>query len=761
MTPTRILVVEDEAIIATDIERQLVRFGYDVATASTGATAIALAETLQPHLVLMDIHLAGAIDGIDAATAIRQRFSIPAVFLTAYATGDVVERAKQAAPLGYLIKPFDQQSLRTTLEIALHRHHLDAELRRSEARYRAVVESARDAIVTVDCEGRIVGWSRSAVDLFGFAEHEIIGQPVTRLMPASYRESHAAGLGHLALAGDSATIGQIRRVVGQHRDGSEFPIELSLANWSTSDGWFVTAMIRNMSEREKAEASLQLQSAALNAAANAILITDREGTIEWINPAFTALTGYTSDDAIGRNPRELMKSGAHDEAFYLKMWRTLIAGDVWQGLVTNRRKDGTLYVETQTITPVRSVDRTITHFIGVKRDLTEEQRLRAQFLQSQKMEVVGQLAGGVAHDFNNLLNIINGRCELALLGLAPDAPLRSEFGEILDAGERAARLTSQLLTFSRKQVVRPVVFSVSELVANDAQMLRRLIGADISLVITPPAAPALDHIRADRTQIEQVLLNLVVNARSAMPNGGQLTIGIATVALDTAFALNHSAIAPGPYVRLSVADTGVGMTDEVLTRAFEPFFTTREHGLGTGLGLATVHAVVMQNGGCVTIESALGQGTSFHVFLPRAAAERASSPEKSRTAARGTETILVAEDEPALRKLVAVMLRSAGYTVISAEDGPAALAALTSGEAHIDLLFTDVIMPGMSGPALAATVAATHPDLPVLFTSGYTDDKLTLGPDADADRFVPKPYSSAQITHAIRRLLDTRRATSA
>ena len=200
MTPTRILVVEDEAIIATDIERQLVRFGYDVATASTGATAIALAETLQPHLVLMDIHLAGAIDGIDAATAIRQRFSIPAVFLTAYATGDVVERAKQAAPLGYLIKPFDQQSLRTTLEIALHRHHLDAELRRSEARYRAVVESARDAIVTVDCDGRIVGWSRSAVDLFGFAEHEIIGQPVTRLMPASYRESHAAGLGHLARA---------------------------------------------------------------------------------------------------------------------------------------------------------------------------------------------------------------------------------------------------------------------------------------------------------------------------------------------------------------------------------------------------------------------------------------------------------------------------------------------------------------------------------------------------------------------------------
>ena len=750
MTPIRILVVEDEGIVATDIQRQLERLGYAVCgVASSGEEAVDIATAAQPNLVVMDIHLAGAMDGIAAATLLRQRYDIPSVFLTAYATDDVVERAKDAAPLGYLIKPFDEHSLRTTIEIALHKHQLNSRLRQSEARYRAVIQSAHDAVITADHHGAIVGWSPAAAQIFGYSEAEVLGQPIGLLMPPPFRALHGPAL---ASADDrESTFSRVREVDAVRRDGSTFPAELTLARWATDEGHFVTAFLRDVTLRKQSEATLRLQAAALNAAANAIVITDRDGTIEWVNPAFTQATGYPAAEAIGKNPRDLVKSGVHPAALYEEMWHTLTAGRVWVGELTNRRKDGSLYVEEQTITPVPDADGHLTHFIGVKRDLTEQKRLQEQFLQAQKMEVVGRLAGGIAHDFNNLLTVINGRTDLALELLAPNDTIREEFEEIREAGERAARLTKQLLAFSRKHVVQPMPLNVSAAVSGAAQMLRRLIGEDINLSINAPGGPAIDNVIADRGQFEQILLNLAVNARDAMPTGGQLTIDVANVDLDSAFAIAHPGVSAGPHVRLSVTDSGCGMPPDVLSRIFEPFFTTKGHGAGTGLGLATFHSIVTQHHGAVTVESTPGQGTAFHVVLPRVELPAVNKRGHDQPL-RGTETILVAEDERSLRELTVKMLRSVGYTAIPAENGPIALAAARSSDAHIDVLLTDVVMPGMSGPELAAALESTHPHVRVLFMSGYTDDTLSLKP-SETNRFLPKPFTLSDLTRAIRKLL--------
>ncbi len=626
MTGIQILIVEDELVIARDIERQLIALGHrPVGMATSGEEAVALAATRQPQLVLMDIHLSGPMDGVEAARAIRARTIIPIIFLTAYTTSDVIDRAKAAEPSGYLIKPFEPIALRTTIEIAMHNHGLASQV------------------------------------------------------------------------------------------------------------W--------------------LQSAALNAAANAIVITDRDGVVKWVNPAFSQMSGYSADEAIGKNPRDLLRSGVHPREFYQGMWLTLLAGKVWEGELTNRRKDGTQYVEGQTITPVKNSAGEVTNFIAIKRDLTDRRRLQAQFLHAQKMEVVGRLAGGVAHDFNNLLTVINGTADLALMGLPDDHALRSEFAHIKDAGDQAARLTRQLLSFSRKQVVNPAVVNVGDNINHMAGLLRRLIGEDIELAVV--SRPELDSVTIDPGQFEQVLLNLAVNARDAMPQGGVLTVETSNVMVDDVFAAGHAPAVAGPHVMVSVTDTGVGMTAEVRRQMFDPFFTTKELGRGTGLGLATVDGIVKQAGGCIVVESEPGEGASFRIYLPTVARGSADVEPAALQPARGTETILVVEDEDGLRQVVTRMLKGAGFHVLAANGAKQALALLESHPDQVHLVFTDVVMPGMSGVDLVTAIVAAHPGTKVLFSSGYTDDatmrQVAL---ARGRNFIAKPYTVAGLRKKIRDVLD-------
>jgi signal transduction histidine kinase/CheY-like chemotaxis protein len=392
--------------------------------------------------------------------------------------------------------------------------------------------------------------------------------------------------------------------------------------------------------------------------------------------------------------------------------------------------------------------------IAFFQDITERKSLEKQLRQAQKMEAIGQLAGGIAHDFNNLLGIIIGYSQLFEEQLDEKHPLKPKVAQIQKAGERAAALTRQLLAFSRQQVLEPKVLDLNAVVADMSKMLHRLIGEDIDLVTVP--APDLGHVKADQGQMEQVIMNLAVNARDAMPQGGKLTITTANADLDDVYVRQHLAGAPGPYVVLQVSDTGCGMDRDTQARIFEPFFTTKESGKGTGLGLSTVYGVVKQSEGYIWVYSEPGQGTTFKIYLPRVdqpetPAEPVSGVRKD---ARGTETILVVEDAQALRELTRELLESAGYTVLEASDGAEALRIAKEHHGPIHLLLTDVVMPGMDGRALAESMVVSHPDLKVLYVSGYTDDAILRHGIFDSKiTLLQKPFRREDLTRKVRDVL--------
>jgi PAS domain S-box-containing protein len=508
------------------------------------------------------------------------------------------------------------------------------------------------------------------------------------------------------------------------------------------------------STKEKlAQAERMLLMTAIEQSAEGIVITDAEGTIQYVNPSFTRVSGYSREEALGKNPR-ILKSGMQDEAYYRKLWTTILGGEIWQDEITNRRRDGSLYPEQMTITPVRDQRGEITHFIAIKAEVSERKRLEQQLRQAQKMEAVGRLAGGVAHDFNNLLTIISGYGGLLLEHPSTVEPLRGYVDEIRNASGRAASLTRQLLAFSRQQVLAPRVLGLNAVVANIEKMLKRLIGEDINLVTI--LQESLWPVKADPGQLEQVLLNLAVNARDAMPNGGVLTIETANVEMDSTSAQSHSPLSPGRYVVLAISDTGIGMDTETQTRIFDPFFTTKEKGKGTGLGLATVYGIVKQSGGYIWVYSEVGKGTTFKIHLPRTEEEvdESGPGRKGVEALEGTETLLLVEDEDAVRSLVRNVLKEKGYRILEASRGEEALELAEQYWGPIDLLVTDVVMPQMGGRELARRLVSLHPQIKVLYISGYADNPSWYQGGLDSGvAFLQKPFSPEALAHKVREVL--------
>ena len=510
---------------------------------------------------------------------------------------------------------------------------------------------------------------------------------------------------------------------------------------------------RDITERKRSEAEHIRLVTAIEQSAEAVMITDTKGVIEYVNPAFTWITGYGREEALGQSPR-ILKSDKQDRAFYQQLWATILKGEIWHGEIINRRKDGKLYTEEVNITPIREARGEITHFIATKQDVTERKSMEEQLHHAAKMEAVGRLAGGVAHDFNNLLTIINGYTELLLETPASEIKPGAFLNEIKNAGERAASLTRQLLAFSRRQVLAPQVLDLNGVVSNVEKMLRRLIGEDVELRTVLDRS--LGRVKADPGQIEQVIMNLAVNARDAMPSGGTLTIETSNVELDHTFTRSHVRAKPGPHVMLTVSDTGVGMTDETKARIFEPFFTTKEKGKGTGLGLATVYGIVQQSEGIIWVYSELGQGTVFKIYLPAVseipAAEGHAKPETA--AASGSETILVVEDEEGVRSLVRTALESVGYKVLVTDGAASALATCAEYDGPVHLLLTDVVMPQLSGPLVAEKLTSLRPGIKVLYMSGYTDDAVVHhGVLSHEMPFIQKPFSPAALRKKIREVL--------
>jgi len=619
----------------------------------------------------------------------------------------------------------------------------DHGLRASEERYRNVIDLSPDAIF-VGRKKKIVITNKAAVELFGVATAKnLIGRSFSELVCERDRALVCEML--KGLYEDERQIplqeGKIRR-----EDGRLVDVEVSARSFFEDGEMVVQAVVRDISARKVAETEHVRLVRGIEQIDEAVVISDINGTIVYVNPAFERMTGY--GQVIGQK-LSMLRSGRHPESLYQTMVETLLRGETWSGELISRRKDGTEYTVAVTVSPVRDASGAVVNFVSVHRDRTQELLLRKQLNQAQKMEAVGRLAGGVAHDFNNLMMVVRTYAELLEDRLPEEDTLRFATEQILKAVERGSSLTRQMLAFSRKQITSPVELNLNEVIEETATMLQRILGEDVEFRVALKAP--LWTVRADADQMVQILMNLCVNARDAMVQGGRLMIETENVTVAEGSIDERGSVLPGDYVRLSVSDSGVGMSQEIQRGVFEPFFTTKEVGKGTGLGLSTIYGIVKQSGGHVWVESQPGKGACFTIYLPRI--ERApllAMPAVAKDPPRGSETILVVEDEDSLRRGICSLLSNLGYRVLSAGSGEEALAI--SGEQNaIHLLLTDVVMPQMSGRELAQILSKLRPEMKIIYMSGYTDDAaLRYGIHELRTAFLQKPFGLGALAHKLR-----------
>ncbi len=636
------------------------------------------------------------------------------------------------------------------------RKSAEEKLRRSEQLLSTVFASLDDAVLLVGLEPRkVLDCNQAAERIFGYAREELVNSDTRKI----HVNEETFQLFRQRLTEACEANGNYSTEFHMRRSSGElFLAEISLKPVLRADGSvnFIVGVVRDISERKKAEEARTRLSMAVEQATESIVITDVSGKILYANPAFERVSGYRQEELLGQNPR-VIRSGKHDKEFYEKMWSTILKGDTWRGRLTNRRKDGTFFEEESIISPVRDDMGRIMSFVAIKRDITQQIEIEQRLLQAQKMEAVGRLAGGVAHDFNNILTSILGFAQMVLDDTDPAKPAAGDMKEIIKAGERAAALTQQLLAFSRKQVIEPRVVDLPSTVGDMESMLKRTIGEDVRLniVMHPETWP----VKVDPHQVGQMLINLVLNGRDAMPRGGTLSIELKNEHLDEKLVNRNEQIPPGDYVVMSVGDTGEGMTEKTQEHLFEPFFTTKPKGKGTGLGLATVYGIVKQNNGHVVIRTEVGKGTEVRIYLPKEDAPKDEvSPGVVPTEMAGSGTIVLVEDEDMVRTMAKRALEGRGYRVLVCDSGEKAMRVIQEETERIDLLLTDVVMPEMSGPALAEKVHAMKPEIKVLFMSGYTNEMIAAhGVLEEGTNFLQKPFTPNKLIGKVQEVLSASR----
>jgi PAS domain S-box-containing protein len=639
------------------------------------------------------------------------------------------------------------------------RKEAEMTLRASEERFRLLVEGVKDyAIFMLDPVGNVLTWNSGAENIIGYKAQEAMGKNQAMYYPP---EDITEGKPQREL--DQAAVNGRLDEEGWRvrKNGDRFWSNGVLTALYDDQGNVrgFAKVTRDLTERRRNEEALRTTEERLRFLVEgvkdyAIFMLDPAGNVLTWNSGAENIIGYNAKEAIGKNqamyyPPEDIAEGKPQRELDQAATNGTLDEEGWRV-----RKNGDRFWSNGVLTALYDDQGKVRGFAKVTRDLSERRGLEEQLQQSQKMEAFGQLAGGVAHDFNNLLTVILGFSDLLIAQLPQEDAKRSSLEQIRRAGERAATLTRQLLAFSRRQILEPKVLDLSAVVNETEKMLRRLIGEDVQLAAV--LAPTLNPVKVDPGQIEQVIMNLIVNARDAMRQGGKITIETQNVELHEGYAQTHFEVKPGLYVLLAISDTGSGMTPEIKARIFEPFFTTKGVGKGTGLGLPVVQGIVKQSGGNIEVYSEIGIGTTFKIYLP-AVQERPilhSRPGPSKPAI-GTETILVVEDEDAVRELTALILQGSGYTVLRASSGNDALRQMETRTEKIDLLLTDVVMPEMSGSKLAEALRLSYPGLKMLFLSGYMDDAVFRhGILQDEVAFLQKPFTPGSLTRKVRAVLD-------
>ncbi len=665
--------------------------------------------------------------------------------------------------------------------------------------FRALLESAPDAMLIVDERGTILLANSQTEKLFGYSQEELVGQPVEKLMPARFREGHAKHRDQFISTSRLRPMGEGLDLYGLRRDGSEFPVEISLNPIASEGGTLVTSSIRDVSDRKRAEQDLrcayaELDQRVLERTAEleklttalltriglheqtenelrqseerfrllvegvndyAIFMLNPEGLVESWNAGAERIYGFTAEEAIGSSlsrfhppedqhaatPEYALERAAATGRFEEENWRM--------------RKDGQRFWASSVTAALRDDRGNLRGFSRICRDVTERRELEHRLRHAQKLEAVGRLAGGVAHEFNNSATAILGYSSLVIDKAQDNQQLRHYAEEIHKAGQRAASVTRQLLAFSRQQILQPTLLSLNEVVADIEKMIGGLIGEDIRLLTT--LDPYLGAVKADSGEMEQVIINLALNARDAMPDGGVLHIETSNVEVDRVFAAENPDMAPGPHVRLRVSDTGIGLDKQTAAHIFEPFFTTKPVGQGTGLGLSTVYGTVKRAGGGILVFSEPGRGATFEIYLPRLeqASVKPATLSPRRKADGGSETILIVEDDSSLRWLTGQILTQFGYTVLEAGDGSQALALAEERAGNIDILLTDVVMPGFNGRQLARQVQQLYPHIAVLLMSGYAAEIAAQHDENElALSFLEKPFTPEELGLKVREVLD-------
>jgi PAS domain S-box-containing protein len=645
------------------------------------------------------------------------------------------------------------------LEDISQRKQAEEALVQAMTRTQLMTDSAVDGIITIDETGRIESFNPAAEEMFGYAAAEVIGGNVSLLMPSPFREEHDRYIEGYLETGRKKIIGIGREVVGRRRDGTVFPMDLAVAEMVFGDRRFFLGSVRDITERKAMEEALRRErdfaESLVETAQTIVLVLDCDGRIVRFNRYLEQISGHLLEDVRGESWFEIFLPPG-DQPRVRGVFSRALGDRSTSGTINPIvTKDGAVRQIEWHNTTLSDPDGNVIGVLATGQDITERRELEEQFLQAQKMEAVGRLAGGVAHDFNTLLGSITGYSEMLLERLGEDDPLRRPLEQIHRGAERGAGLTRQLLAFSRRQVLQPRVLDLNAAIRDMDGLLRQLIRPDVELRYELGAE--LGAVEVDPGQIEQVIMNLVVNAVDAVSQGGRITVATENAELDEAHGERDAVLVAGSYVVLAVSDDGCGMDEAVKSRIFEPFFTTKEPGKGTGLGLSTAYGIVRQSGGGISVESEPGRGSTFRVYLLRSAGtpEAAAAKPVAAGSRPGSETVLLVEDDEMFLGLLAEVLEGHGYKVLPASGPEEALAACNGDAGRVDLLISDMVMPGMTGAELAKQLLDKHPAMKVILMSGYTDEAVDdRGVLEVGGVFLQKPFSTKEFTHTVREVLD-------